>query len=223
MAETPTLRNRIKEFHPAVDPKDLIVNEKNWRQHPYAQQKAIAELLEVVGVAGALTAYRSKENPDKLTLIDGHERLEAHPVPWPVIELDVDDQDADRLLLTMDPVTGMAETDGSALNKLLDDASTGTPALEDLFRELRLATVEEPVSEDADADEATGGPPEMELQPFEHYDYMVVLFRSSLDWAQAVERFGLRQPEAFTLKDGEHRKIGKGRVIDGSRLLEQLK
>jgi len=58
--------------------------------------------------------------------------------------------------------------------------------------------------------------------PFEHYDYIVVLFRDVLDWAQAVERFGLGR-EATTLKDGERRKIGRGRVIEGARFLNELR
>jgi hypothetical protein len=66
--------------------------------------------------------------------------------------------------------------------------------------------------------------PEMAIQPFEHYDYVLILFRNTWDWAQAVDRLGL-QPEGFSFTDSQgkpHRKIGLCRVLDGARFLERL-
>lgn len=66
--------------------------------------------------------------------------------------------------------------------------------------------------------------PEMEIQPFEHYDYIAVFFRNTLDWAKAVDALGIgEQGFSFTAKDGsKHRKIGLCRAIDGKRFLEAL-
>ena len=85
------LRDRIVEFR-RVASEELQDNERNWRVHPYAQTRAIAELLEKVGIAGALTAYYSERN-GALTLIDGHERRASHAADWPTLILDVSDEE----------------------------------------------------------------------------------------------------------------------------------
>lgn len=66
--------------------------------------------------------------------------------------------------------------------------------------------------------------PEMDILPFEHYDYVVILFRNTWDWAQAVDILEIEpQGFAFTSSKGEkHRKIGLCRVLDGTRFLERL-
>lgn len=61
--------------------------------------------------------------------------------------------------------------------------------------------------------------PEMELQPFEHYDYMVLVFRSTFDWSKALDLFELDKA-GFTVSRGK-RKIGLCRVIDGRKVLEK--
>lgn len=78
---TGVLRNRVKDFK-MIPSADLEENSGNWRVHPYAQKKAMEELLQSVGIAGALTAYYSERNGGKLTLIDGHER-KTHQAEWP--------------------------------------------------------------------------------------------------------------------------------------------
>jgi hypothetical protein len=218
------IRDRVKEFR-RVPASELMDNERNWRTHPYAQRQALGELLEKVGIAGALLAYESPRNGGKLTLIDGHARKEDHDVDWPTLILDVDDEEADLLLATYDPIAGLADMDPDALTDLLNDTGAGTPGLEDLMLDMRRQAAAERGEEfeeeleDAPDDE---GPAEMELLPFEHYDYVVVLCRSSYDWTQLSERLGLEQ-EGFTLKDGRKRKTGRGRVIESARLVELLK
>lgn len=66
--------------------------------------------------------------------------------------------------------------------------------------------------------------PEMEIQPFEHWDYVAIFFRNTWDWAKAVDLLGIEeQGFSFTAKDGNaHRKVGLCRVMDGKRFLEAL-
>ena len=208
------IRDRVVELI-RVQPSKLIRNEKNWRTHPYAQRAAVRELMEKVGIAGALLAYRSKRKRGKLVLIDGHLRVDDWDLEWPTLVLDVSDEEADLLLLTLDPITGGAGADAEKLDALIASARAGTPALEDIIRDLREqahAVTIEPLADE-------GGPPEMELQPFEHYDYIVFLFDDQMDWLAAKEALGIEN-EAFTLKDGVTRKVGLGRVLKGDRLLE---
>ena len=77
--------------------------------------------------------------------------------------------------------------------------------------------VEEEQQAKADGDDTA---PEMELQPFEHYDYIVLLFRNTFDWTAAAELFGLER-KAVDIGN-ERRKIGMCRVLDGGRALAVL-
>jgi hypothetical protein len=66
--------------------------------------------------------------------------------------------------------------------------------------------------------------PEMEVQPFEHYDYVMLVFRNTWDWARAVDVLDVEpRAFAFTSSKGEkHRKIGLCRVLDGAKFLEKV-
>lgn len=59
----------------------------------------------------------------------------------------------------------------------------------------------------------------MQLRQFEHHDYVVFVFDNQMDWLNVVSEFGLERVNAGY---GKTRKIGLGRVIDGTRLLEKL-
>jgi hypothetical protein len=214
------IRDRIIEFR-RVPSEELHENTANWRVHPYAQQAAIGELLERVGIAGVLTAYHSERNDGKLTLIDGHERR-GHQADWPTVILDVTDEEADLLLLALDPLAGMATAAAAELNALLTTTHPGTVALEDLFYTLSQqadAELERPDPGLTAANDPTNG--KMGLQHFEHYDYIVVLARNSHDWLALQDMLGIERVE-FRLSDGRSQ-FGLGRVVDASVLLERLR
>lgn len=59
----------------------------------------------------------------------------------------------------------------------------------------------------------------MELKAFEHYDYIVFVFKNQMDWLNAVNAFGLERVDAGY---GKTKKVGIGRVLDGARLLEKI-
>jgi hypothetical protein len=103
------IRDRIKELR-RVKAKELRANPKNWRRHPKIQVDALQALLSEIGYADALIA---RELPDgKLLLIDGHLRADITPDnEVPVLVLDVTEEEADKLLATLDPLSAMAETD----------------------------------------------------------------------------------------------------------------
>ena len=64
------------------------------------------------------------------------------------------------------------------------------------------------------------GIPEMEIMPYEHWDYIVLVFRDSRDWLRAAELFGIRKEKVMTASGKS--KVGLGRVIKGERLLELM-
>jgi DNA modification methylase len=129
------IRDRIKDFR-RVPVADLLENGRNFRRHPQAQKDALAGALAEVGIAGALVAYCSERNGGKLTLIDGHARVQAGATEWPVLILDVDDAEADYLLATFDATTALAELDGVALLELLKGVQSGEPGVQQLLAQL---------------------------------------------------------------------------------------
>ena len=101
-----------------VPASDLRPNPKNWRTHPTAQKDALRGVLSEIGLADACLA---RELPDgSLMLIDGHLRAETlGDGDVPVLILDVNEAEADKLLATLDPLAAMAEKDAGQLASLL--------------------------------------------------------------------------------------------------------
>ena len=127
-----TIRDRIRELR-RVRAGDLIPNPKNWRRHPKGQSAALRALLAEIGYADALLA---RELPDgRLMLVDGHLRAQTTPdAVVPVLILDVTEAEADKILLTLDPLAGLAEPDGDRIKALLETVQTNDAAVEELLR-----------------------------------------------------------------------------------------
>ena len=121
------IRDRIKELR-RVKASLLVPNPKNWRIHGKQQAAALKGLLHEVGYADALLA---RELPDgTLMLIDGHLRAETTPhQEVPVLILDVTEAEADKILLTLDPLAGMAEANQIAIEQLLETVTTESEAV----------------------------------------------------------------------------------------------
>lgn len=109
------IRDRIKDFR-RVKASELLPNPKNWRTHPKVQQDALRSVLAEIGYADALIAYETKNG---LMLIDGHLRADTTPdSEVPVIILDVNELEADKLLAIIDPFSSLAEQDTQKLSEL---------------------------------------------------------------------------------------------------------
>lgn len=120
------IRDRVVELR-RVPAGSLRPNPKNWRRHPKSQANALRGLLSEIGYADALLA---RETPDGLMLIDGHLRAETTPDSVvPVLVLDLTEAEADKLLLTLDPLAAMAEGDADALRTLLEQVETDSDAV----------------------------------------------------------------------------------------------
>ena len=52
----------------------------------------------------------------------------------PVLILDLDEAEADKLLLTLDPLASLAESDSERIGALLQTVRTDSPAVEELLR-----------------------------------------------------------------------------------------
>ena len=127
------IRDRIKRFD-RVPAGELIANPKNWRKHPAKQKSALLGVLDEVGWADAVIA---RETSAGLMLIDGHLRTEIAPDETvPVLVLDVTESEADKILLTHDPLADMAETNATALDALMRDVNTGSDGVQEMLAEL---------------------------------------------------------------------------------------
>ena len=131
------IRNRVKALR-TVKASELAPNPKNWRTHPKAQQDALRGILAEVGYADALLA---RELPDgSLMLVDGHLRAETTPdQEVPVLILDINEAEADKLLLSLDPLAALAETNAQALDALLREVDTGSEGLQQMYADMAEA------------------------------------------------------------------------------------
>lgn len=129
------IRDRIKELR-RVPAKCLAPHPLNWRRHPGKQRQGMLAVLRDVGYADALVA---RELPDgRLQILDGHLRAEATPDALaPVLVVDLDDQEAERFLLTHDALCGMAEVDQQAVDALVATVATESDDLAALLREVQ--------------------------------------------------------------------------------------
>jgi hypothetical protein len=128
------IRNRIVE-HVTVRAGDLVPHPYNFRRHPEEQREALRASLDEVGFARSLLGYRRADG--RIQLIDGHLRAEMDPDLEVTVELlDVSDEEAHKLLLSLDPLAALAETDARVVAELAELVETDSAALESLWQSL---------------------------------------------------------------------------------------
>jgi hypothetical protein len=209
------VRNRVVGLR-TVRAGDLVPNPKNWRTHPEAQREVMRGLLREVGYVDALIA---RETPRGLELVDGHLRSDLTPdAKVPVLVVDLNDGEVDKVLATLDPITTLAAQDDKLLGELLAKVETEDASvrrlLTDLEGTIELPDDDEPAGELSD-DDARRDVPGMQLEPHEHYDYLVVLASSTHDWNVLCERLGLKPVE-------RRGRMGTARAIRAESLLAIL-
>src|SRR5438270_777892 len=121
------IRNRIKG-HRRVRAGELVPHEWNYRLHPEGQRDALAALYREVGFARSLLAY---ELPDgRLKLIDGHLRRDMDPDMEVEVEvLDVSEEEARQLLLSIDPLVELGQMQTQLYERLRQSTPTVQPEL----------------------------------------------------------------------------------------------
>jgi ParB-like chromosome segregation protein Spo0J len=130
-----TIRNRIVD-HVQVRAGDLVPHPDNFREHPYEQRQALADSYSEVGFARSLLGYRRGDG--RIQLIDGHLRRDFDPDMQVVVEvLDVTEEEASKLLLTIDPLAALASTNAQAASRLVDRVKTSSESLNRLWTRLR--------------------------------------------------------------------------------------
>lgn len=128
------IRDRIKELR-RVKASELFANPRNWRTHPKKQQDALLGILAEIGYADAILA---RELPSgELEIVDGHLRAETTPeMEVPVLILDINEDEAKKLLTVLDPLAAMAEANKDTLGQLLMEIDTQDAGLQKMLDEL---------------------------------------------------------------------------------------
>src|SRR6266849_8184549 len=125
------IRNRIKG-HRRVRAGDLIPHELNFRLHPDLQKSALEALYQEVGFARSLLAYELPGG--RLKLLDGHLRRDIDPDMEVDVEvLDVNDDEARALLLSIDPLAALALLQDQIHQRLMDLTPTDSLDLQSLW------------------------------------------------------------------------------------------
>jgi hypothetical protein len=140
-----TIRNRIKA-HRRIRAGDLVPHEFNFHTHPDDQRAALAALYEQVGFARSLLAY---ELPDgRLKLIDGHLRRDMDPDMEVEVEvLDVTEDEARTLLLSIDPLAALAEAQQQLRDRLQELVPEVPEELRLAWEATARAAIESPAAE----------------------------------------------------------------------------
>lgn len=133
--QTSLIRNRIKG-HITIRAGDLVPHELNPRVHSDEQREALKGLFSEIGFARSLLAY---ELPDgRYKLIDGHLRRSMDPNEEVTVEvLDVNDEEARKLLLSIDPLAQIADYDNKKLDQLRQVVETDNDTLNALWHSLK--------------------------------------------------------------------------------------
>jgi hypothetical protein len=117
-AVRPLFRDRIVDFR-RVRAGDLVPHPYNYRLHSEAQRATMRAALEEIGHADALITMKLPDG--RLMLINGHVRADIDPnAQIPVLILDVSREEADELLLLMDPLAEMAQRDFDRTRMLVE-------------------------------------------------------------------------------------------------------
>jgi hypothetical protein len=135
------VRDRIQEFI-RVPASQLAPSPRNWRTHPPEQREALQAMLAEIGFASAIVARRREDGG--LEIIDGHLRAETTPDGLvPVLVLDVSRDEADKLLLTFDPLGAMAGCNAEKHAALTASVSLQHPTVRRMVDSMREAAATE--------------------------------------------------------------------------------
>jgi hypothetical protein len=120
-------RNRIVG-EDTCDPSQLLANPYNWRIHPHEQELALRGILDEVGWVQRVIVNKRTGH-----VVDGHLRvataISKGEKAVPVLYVDLTEDEEKKVLLTIDPIAGMAATDEEQLKTLLADVEIESAAI----------------------------------------------------------------------------------------------
>lgn len=127
-------KNRIVG-HGEENPKNLIPNPKNIKDHDVYQRKVINGILSQVGVVQSIIVNKTTGN-----IVDGHMRVEEaikngeQLIPVTYIEISPEDEDA--LLLLFDPVGSLAKQKSEKVKELIATVEIANASARDFVKSI---------------------------------------------------------------------------------------
>ncbi len=202
------MKNRVVGLE-YVKAKDLVENEKNVKLHRKGQRDLFHKVLEKIGFAGAMVAYKNSEG--KLVLVDGHMRVEevGRDTEVPVLVLDLDETEADFLLGSYDQIGYLSGKHDEKVEKLLDDLKVDE-TLESLLKEIYNLSPENGKVEKKEQ-------PKYEIVPDfdEGYDALIIFCKREFEWAKLQTELNL------PLKTSRRGRIGVTHVLSYDEFMER--
>jgi len=222
-----TTQNRVKLNKPwkdkivgseKVDPKKLVPHPQNFRTHSTNQTEVADDLLGELGWVQQVVVNKRTGR-----IIDGHMRAklasERGEKSIPVLYVDLDETEERKALATFDPLGKMAGLDVGTFDDLVSDLQTDSLFVREMLKGSRVEGDED--EPDEAEEQLAKNIPEMEMQPFEGYDYIILLFRNSQDYYAAAEKFEIKEA-ATPVPNSDKLKVGLGRVVDGAKAMKKL-
>lgn len=196
---------------------DRMRHPKNPKEHGAAQVAAIAAVFEGNGIRQCIVV----SNRSGL-ITKGHGRLDAALMlgyeNFPVQYQDYETEQAELADMIADNrLAELGDVDDAKLLEVLKeleraghDIELAGFTAEDLEK---LCTVEEIVEQSEPI-------AKMELQAFEHYDYLLFVFKDIRDWLRVIQLMKVVRVDFSISRKSP--KIGIGRVLNGKNLLNRL-
>lgn len=207
---------------------DLKPSPYNPRKISDSNLQGLEKSLETWGNLQPIIWNRAKDR-----IVGGHQRLRVLQKNGvedvDVVVVDIEDENEEKALnLALNNPAIAGEFTQQSLD-ILEDVRDFMPDQYDSvnLRELHDMILGKPPEEFTDDKEDKAGEkdngiavPNMDLQPFEHYDYLLVLATDSRDWQNLCEKLGIQKVNCSPIAG--HKKIGLGRCIHARRLLALL-
>jgi len=216
-------KNRIVGYRD-VPVAEILANPRNARVHGWAQEEALAAVLERVGIIQNVVI-----NQRTGRLVDGHLRLalavRRGEATLPATIVDLDETEEALVLATFDPLGALAEVDAGKLDALLREVQVDSAALQELLADLReTAGLEDEAEGDGERGAADGETLiDQAIQLAPQREYVVIVCDAAAEFEelkrvlalQAVRRGGYRPGSAFDA-------VGTERVVPAERVIRAI-
>jgi len=203
-----------------LSPQTIDTTDLNWKRHPSLQHEAWLSFLGEVGWVGALLYNRATGK-----LLDGHMRLqdalESNMQRVPVLMVSLDEPTERKVLALLDRIGTLFETRWPMLEKLAAMVETKAANLQAILDSRGSLFGGEDEDEEGNGRSSKKKkkdfPGLISLVPGARFDYVMLIFKSELNFNTACDHFGVK-PVRCAFNSG----IGKGRVVDGDEYLAKV-
>lgn len=115
-----------------IKASEIKANKKNYRRHPKGQIAILRKMIEKIGYIAPILVV--KEN-DEYIIVDGHLRTGiAEDSEIPAVLLDLNPQEVEEALATLDPIAQMAKVDRDILEGIIKEVSLPSDLLEEMSK-----------------------------------------------------------------------------------------